>query len=130
MTSGVPKRERDRGRAPPGLFLYVWQIKDLKSFVFVSVARKGLTDAFFGCVASKGLSLEKCPAEGGSKGRAGGRRGRLAVNTRYSSMLVTLSQAKSPIFCGKVVANHDVRALDFLDHLIPRTAKARPLSAL
>src|SRR5579863_6889218 len=34
----------------------VWQGKDLKSFVFVSVAGKGVTGANFGCVASKGLS--------------------------------------------------------------------------
>jgi hypothetical protein len=41
---------------PPGVFSYVWQAKDLKSSVFVSVAMKGVTSAFFGCVAGKGLS--------------------------------------------------------------------------
>ncbi|HLY59133.1 MAG TPA: hypothetical protein VKV95_00055, partial [Terriglobia bacterium] len=38
------------------VFSYVWQTKDFKSFVFVSVANKGLTGAFFVCAASKGLS--------------------------------------------------------------------------
>jgi len=41
---------------PPGVFSYVWQIKDFKSFVFVSVASKGLAGAFFVSVAGKGLS--------------------------------------------------------------------------
>lgn len=31
----------------------VWQLKDLESFVFVSVAGKGVTNAFLGCVANK-----------------------------------------------------------------------------
>jgi hypothetical protein len=32
---------------PPRVFLDVWQIKDFKSFVYGSVAIKGVTDAFF-----------------------------------------------------------------------------------
>jgi hypothetical protein len=31
----------------------VWQTKDFKSFVFGSVARKGVSGEFFGCVANK-----------------------------------------------------------------------------
>ena len=34
----------------------VWQAKDFKSFVFVSVAGKGLTGANFVCVAREGLT--------------------------------------------------------------------------
>src|SRR6266705_944023 len=34
----------------------VWQLKDFKSFVCGSVAGKGLTGAYFGCVARKGVS--------------------------------------------------------------------------
>ena len=34
----------------------VWQTKDFKSFVFVSVAGKGLTGANLGCVAMIGLT--------------------------------------------------------------------------
>src|SRR5258707_6564598 len=33
----------------------VWQLKDFKSFVCGSLAGKGLTGAFFGCVAGKGV---------------------------------------------------------------------------
>jgi hypothetical protein len=46
----------------PRHFLDVWQTKGFKPCVFGSVARKGVTGAFFGCVANtevskKGLSI-------------------------------------------------------------------------
>ena len=47
---------RYEGGYPPG-FSYVWQILGLKSFVFVSVAGKGVRGAIFVCVAGKGLRL-------------------------------------------------------------------------
>src|SRR5579862_1278383 len=47
--------KRKKSEGPPGSFSYVWQTKDFKSFVFVSVASKGLTGAFLVCVARKGL---------------------------------------------------------------------------
>src|SRR5579862_7538804 len=34
--------KRKKSEGPPGSFSYVWQTKDFKSFVFVSVASKGL----------------------------------------------------------------------------------------
>ena len=36
----------------------MWQIKDFKFNEIVSVAGKGVTEAFFGCVAAKGLTCK------------------------------------------------------------------------
>jgi len=40
---------------PPGGGSQVWQGKDLRSNDFKSVARKGLTNELFGCVANAGV---------------------------------------------------------------------------
>src|SRR5713226_2682558 len=47
----------------PPLFLDVWQMQDLESSDFGSVASKGVTGEFLGCVASKRLSGENAELE-------------------------------------------------------------------
>jgi hypothetical protein len=51
-------RERDFGsrqRGEPPSFPDVWQTKDFKSFVFGSVAKKGVRERISGCVANTGF---------------------------------------------------------------------------